>query len=378
MKRVFIFLLLAITAGSSKAQIVNDSLEYRIRPDSIKTGTLNLSINNFNYLRNYEYFNKIQDGYTLFGSQLEPQLIYYPHRRLAISAGVHLRKDFGGRGVYRTYPLFSIKYQKGNTSLINGVLEGSIHHRLIEPIYDFEKRITEPVEYGTQFIINNRTVFLDAFINWKRMIYKPSPDQEQILAGASADITLVKNSKITLSFPLQLTVFHQGGQIDVVNVPLQTLVNTAVGFKVKVPVNKGFINAFRTENYYASYNEFSSTHVQPFSEGGGIFLNGGVDTKYGSLIGSYWKADKYISSSGMPIYQSVSQQINNVGYTESNRQLLMIRYTFQKKLIPNLYLDFRLEPMIDLNQPSGSRKIEFSNSSFLVYRQEFRLYKPKK
>jgi hypothetical protein len=377
MKKIFAFIILVSALNTLNAQILNDSLEYRIRPDSLKTGELHLSVHNFNYLRNYEYFNKIQDGYTLFGAQLEPQLLYYAHPRLAILAGVHLRKDFGGRGIYRTFPLFSIKYQKGNTTLINGVLEGSIHHRMIEPVYDFEKKITEPVEYGTQFIISNKSLFLDAFIKWKKMIYKPSPEQEQVLAGASADISLVKNSKISLTLPLQLTVFHQGGQIDLVDIPLQTLVNTALGFKLKIPF-QGFIHAFRSENYYTSYTDFSFTSAQSYSNGGGWYLNSGIDTRYGSLIGTYWNANAYISSSGMPIYQSVSQQINHTGFTEKNRQLLILRYSFQKKLIPNLYLDFRFEPMMDLNRPAGSKKIEFSNSSFLVYKQEFRLHKIKK
>ena len=377
MKRILVLFFLNAIAGASIAQILNDSLEYRIRPDSLKTGELHLSVYNFNYLRNYEYFNKIQDGYTLFGAQLEPQLLYYAHPRLSISAGVHLRKDFGGRGIYRTYPLFSIKYQKGNTTLINGVLEGNIHHRMIEPIYDFEKKITEPVEYGTQFIISNKSLFLDAFINWKRMIYKPSPDQEQILAGVSADLNLIKNTKISLSLPLQLTVFHQGGQIDLVDIPLQTLVNTAIGFKLKIPF-QGFINAFRSENYYTSYTDFSFTLAQAYSKGGGWHLNSGIDTKYGSVMGTYWNANGYISSNGMPIYQSVSQQINHTGFTEKNRQLLMLRYSYQKRLIPNFYLDFRFEPMMNLNRPRGSKKIEFSNSSFLVYKQEFRLHKIKK
>ena len=140
MKRICIILFILSTAFALKAQVLNDSLEYHIRPDSLKAGELDLSVYNFNFLRNYEYFNKIQDGYTLFGVQLEPQLVYYAHPRLAITAGVHLRKDFGGRGIYKTFPLFSINYQKGNTSLINGVLEGNIHHRMVEPIFDFEKR----------------------------------------------------------------------------------------------------------------------------------------------------------------------------------------------------------------------------------------------
>lgn len=374
MKKTCFLVLMIISLTKLQGQILNDSLEYRIRPDSLKTGELHLSVHNFNYMRNYEYFNKIQDGYTLFGGQLEPQLLYYAHPRLSISAGVHLRKDFGGRGIYRTFPLFSVKYQKHNTTLINGVLEGNIHHRMIDPVYDFEKKITEPVEYGTQFIIENKSFFLDAFINWKRMIYKPSPDQEQILGGASMDISLVDNTKLSLSIPLQLTVFHQGGQIDVTNVPLQTLVNSALGFKLKIPL-QGFVNAFRFENYYTQFRDLSFTSVQAFSTGGGWFLNSGIDTKYGSLLGTYWNADKFISTQGMPIYQSVSQHINHVGYTEAHRRLLMIRYSYQKRLIPNLYLDFRFEPLMDLNRPKGKKKIEFSNSSFLVYRQEFRLLK---
>lgn len=364
-------------AGAVNAQIQNDSLEYRIRPDSLKTGELHLSLHNFNYMRNYEYFNRIQDGYTLFGAQLEPQLLYYAHPQLTISAGVHLRKDFGGRGIYRTFPLFSVKYQKHNTTLINGVLEGSIHHRMIEPVYDFEKRITEPVEYGTQFIIENKSFFLDAFINWKRMIYKPSPDQEQVLGGASADISLIKNAKVSLSLPLQLTIFHQGGQIDLSDVPLQTLVNGAMGLKLRVPLD-GFVSAIRSENYYTHYQDLSFTYAQAFTNGGGWFLNNGIDTKYGSLMGTYWDANEFISSQGMPIYQSVSQHINYTGYTQANRRLLMVRYSYQKQLVPNLYLDFRFEPMMDLNRPNGKKKIEFSNSSFLVYKQEFRLHKGKK
>jgi hypothetical protein len=376
MKKIYFLVLFFFSLNTLHAQILNDSLEYRIRPDSLKTGELHLSFHNFNYMRNYEYFNRIQDGYTLFGAQLEPQLLYYAHPRLSISAGVHLRKDFGGRGIYKTFPLFSVKYKKHNTTLVNGVLEGNIHHRMIDPLYDFERKISDPVEYGTQFIIENPGLFLDAFLNWERMIYKPSADQEQIFGGASAEISLSKSARLELSLPLQLTAFHQGGQIDVNPDPLQTLVNTALGFKLKLPLN-GFIDAIRTENYYTTYTDLSFTSVQAFDAGHGWFLNAGVDTKYGSLIGTFWRANGFISSNGVPIYQSVSQHINYPGLTIRNRKLLMLRYSYQKKLIPNLYLDFRFEPMLDLNR-SGKKKIEFANSSFLMYKREFRLYKVKK
>ncbi|MDP3468788.1 MAG: hypothetical protein Q8S11_10670 [Daejeonella sp.] len=377
MKKILFLFILSVLFYSSEAQILNDSLEYRIRPDSVRTGELYLSVHNFNYMRNYEYFNKIQDGYTLFGAQLEPQLVYYAHPRLAVTAGVHLRKDFGGQGIYRTCPLISLKYQHGNTTLVNGVLEGNIHHRMLEPIFDFEKKITEPVEYGTQFIINGRNLFLDAFINWKKMIYKPSPVQEQILGGLSAELNLINNTSLSLSIPVQLTVFHQGGQIDVIDDPLQTLVNSALGFKLKLPFS-GWIKNLRTENYLISFNDLSFTDLQPYSSGYGWYLNAGFDThKFGSLMGTLWKGNSFISSNGMPLYQSVSQHIVHPGYTEKNRKLFILRYSYQQKLIQNLYMDFRFEPMMDLGRPAGTRKIEFSNSSFLMYKQELRLRKAK-
>lgn len=373
MKHCRLLILFLMIAGSGYAQIKNDSLEYRIRPDELRTGELYLSIHNFNYLRNYEFFNRFQDGYTLFGTQLEPQLLYYAHPRLVITAGVHLRKDFGDDGINKTYPLFSIKYHQGNLTMINGVLEGNISHRFIEPLLDFEKKIVDPMEYGTQFIIDKRPLYLDAFINWKNMIYKPSAEQEQILAGASAELKILNTKKSRLSVPLQLKAFHQGGQIDTTGLPLQTIINTAAGIKLEIPAS-GFIYNFRTENYIVGYKELSPTKQRAFSEGGGAYLNAGADSKLGSLTFSYWKGNGFISPEGMPIFQSASQQINNPGYSEKHRELLFIRYAYQQQLIPNLYLDFRVEPVIDLG-PLATKPVEFYHSMFLVYKQEFRLLK---
>lgn len=357
------------------AQMANDSLEYRIRPDSTKTGELHLSIHNFNYLRNYEFFSKFQDGYTLYGAQLEPQLVYYAHPRLAITAGVHVRKDFGEEGIYKTYPLFSIKYQHKGLALINGALEGSIQHRFIEPVFDIERKITHPVEYGTQLQITKPGIFIDAFLNWNKMIYKPSAEQEQLFAGGSADITLYKSDKAALSLPLQVLAFHQGGQIDTLDAPLKTIVNAAAGFKFHYILGQTIRSVF-TENYLVGYADNSTTQIQAYDKGNGVYLNAGVKSKYGDLIFSYWNADSYMSSIGMPLYQSVSYKIGNEGYTEKNRELLIVRYAYQKALIPNFYLDFRVEPVFDLGSNSA-KSFDFHHSLFLVYKQEFRLVKRK-
>lgn len=353
------------------AQISNDSLEYRLRPDAQRTGELHLSFENFNFLRNYEFYNRFQDGYTLYGSQVVPQLVYYPNANLTVMGGAYLRKDFGTRGVYDVRPLFSLKYQKNALAVIVGALEGSIHHRFIEPLYDVEKRITDPVEYGTQFTVINKTLFLDAFINWKRMIYKPSAEQEQILAGSSAEVKVWGRKQVTLALPLQVLVFHQGGQIDTVNQPLQTVTNTAVGLKL-AGVGSGFIRRWSTAHYFAGYKELSPTKIRLFSSGSGWYLNAAADSRAGSVSASYWRGNRFIATNGMPLFQSVSQQINFPGYTARKRELLFLRYAWQKKLVSNLWLDVRAEPVFDLGQGGG---FDFYHSLFFVYRQEFRLVK---
>lgn len=375
MKSLILLLLFALAAFDSRAQLDNTELEYRIRPDSLRTGDLYLSIHNFNFLRNYEYFSKFQDGYTLYGTQLEPQLVYYAHPKLALTAGIHLRKDFGDDGIYKTYPLFSLKYQNKGLAFINGVLEGNIHHRFIEPVFDMEWKITNPVEYGTQLQINKPGLFLDVFLNWNKMIYKPSSEQEQLFAGGSADITVLKSQKTRLSLPLQVFAFHQGGQIDTLDAPLKTIINGAAGFKFSYATG-GKIQSLFTENYWVGYTDNSTTPLQAYDNGNGIFLNGGLESRYGNLVLSYWKGNSYISSVGMPLYQSVSNAIGNEGYTEKNRELLILRYVYKKNLIPNLYLDFRVEPVFDLGS-SASDSFDFHHSLFLVYKQEFRLFKRK-
>ncbi|MXV17192.1 hypothetical protein [Hufsiella ginkgonis] len=369
MKKLLFFFCFTVCSLRVSGQLRNDSLEYRIRPDYYRTGSLYLSVNNFNFLRNYEFYNKFQDGYTLYGTQLSPQLAYYANPELVLTAGALLQKDFGSEGISKTYPLFSVKYQKGNTALIAGALEANVNHRLIEPLYDFEKTVNDPVEYGTQLVISKPALFLDAFINWKRMIYKPSPVQEQIVAGLSSDVRLAAGKRITFSVPLQLTAFHQGGQIDTMARPLQTIVNSAAGVKLTLKSN-GFVGSWRTENYFVTYNELSPVKIRPFSRGTGAYLNLGADTRLGTVLASYWNGQGFIAINGMPIYQSLSQQINHPGYSEKHRELLFLRYAFQKDLTQNFRLDFRVEPVFDLG-PGG--KAEFYHSLFLVYRQDFRM-----
>jgi len=378
MKTTLLFLfLLAAGYQVSYAQFNSSAIENRIRPDSTTVGEVHFNFYNFNYVRNYEYSNQFHDGYTLYGTQLQPTLVYYAHPNLAIVAGAYIRKDFGDNGINDAKPLFTLKYHKKDLTLNFGSLEGGIHHGYIEQLWDFERQITDPVQYGTQLIVEKEKWKLDAWIAWQKMIYRASPVKEQIIGGLTAERTLVQKNGWKLSVPLQFLAYHKGGQIDLLkDEPLQTLFNGATGFKLHKEIGTNIKEVY-TDNYVAVYKEFSPTKTQPYQGGYGLWFNAGMDTKFGSFVASYWKGNNFMTIKGMPLYESVSSTLYDFGHKENNRSILLLRYAYQQELLPHLYLDVRVEPHVDLGT-SRKEQLQFQHSFFLTYKEDFRLFKVKK
>lgn len=376
MNKQLLILLLICVGCSAQAQFNNTAIFNRIRPNDSLSKELHFNLYNFNYVRNYEYSNQFHDGYTLYGTQLEPQLVYYANPNLAITAGAYLRKDFGKDGLYDSDLLFNIKYHKRNLTLVFGSLEGNIQHGYIEPIYNFERKITTPIEYGTQLLIDREKFKLDSWIAWQKMIYKGDPAKEEIVGGLITETTIMEKGRWKLTIPAQFLAYHQGGQIDIQKeTPISTLFNGATGFKLHKAIGLNIKEIF-TDNYVAVYKDFSPTKRRAFQGGFGLWLNAGVDTKWGSLVASYWKGNNFLTIKGMPLYQSVSENFYENGFTQSSRNILAIRYVYQKQLVPNLYLDVRFEPHVDLE--NSDKSLQFNHSLFLTYKEDFRLFKRKK
>lgn len=375
MKKNLLIAFLFLLSIAAKAQFNNEAIFNRIRPADSLEKELHFNFYNFNYVRNYEYSNKFHDGYTLYGTQLEPQLVYYANPNLAITAGAYLRKDFGDNGVYDAKPLFSLKYHKNDLTLIFGSLEGNIQHNYIEPIYNIERKITTPIEYGTQLLVEKEKFRLDSWIAWQKMIYRGDAAKEEIVGGLITETDVLKTENWRLTIPAQFLAYHQGGQIDVLKeIPLTTLFNGATGFKLHKKVGY-YIKEVFTDNYIAVYKDFSPTKVRAYQGGFGLWLNAGMETKWGSLVASYWKGNKFMTIKGMPLYQSVSENLLDAGFTQNSRSILALRYVYQKQLIPNLYLDVRFEPHVDLDHSDAN--LQFNHSLFLTYKESFRIFKRK-
>lgn len=376
LKKSLLLITFLFSSYFASAQFNQSAFENRIRPDSSLTNEVHFNFYNLNYVRNYEYTNDFHDGYTLYGTQLQPQLVYYAHPDLAITAGAFIRKDFGRNGISDAKPLFSVKYHKRNLTLIFGSLEGNIQHKYIEPLYDFERILTTPIEYGTQLLVERKKFTLDAWIAWQKMIYKGDPTKEEIIGGLSTESFLIKNDDWKLSVPAQFLAFHQGGQIDVLKeIPITTMFNGATGIKLHKDINRNIKQVY-TDNYIAVYKDFSPDKRRAYQGGFGLWLNAGVESKWGSLVASYWKGNNFISIKGMPLYESVSDNLYSPGLRQSSRNIVSLRYAYQKELIPHLYLDVRFEPHIDLDHTD--KQLQFNHSFFITYKQDFKLFKVKK
>lgn len=332
------------------------------------SGKLHLEIDNFNYLRNYEYYGEIPLSYTLLGYQLIPQLKYQLNPYFSLKAGVMLRREFGRPGFFSADPVLTAKYQKKSLSLILGSLEGALNHRFIEPIYNVERIISNRLEQGLQILIHKKRFWFDWYLDWEKAIIRFSTYPEEFTTGISSRITLMENENLKIEFPVQALFAHRGGQIDTSHTSVMTLLNTALGASFTFKTNASFLDAIRTEHYFAHYRDMSGTKEQLYNSGNGWYSSLVFQSKWNiDLDLRYWKGNGFIGPRGGPLYTSVSEK--HPAYGEKHRELFFASFIYDKQLFPNIFLDFRLEPYYDIR----NGMFEYSYSLFLRFKKDFLL-----
>lgn len=361
-------------------QLNNDALKLGIPVKPENANQIRIGLHAFGFSKNNEYFNKIADGYTLFGYHLMPRVSYYPSSSVRIDAGAFLWKDFGSSGYQDFQPTFTVKWQQENWAFVFGTLEGNLSHNYVEPLYDFERVINDRLENGLQFLLNTHRVKLDAWLDWSKMIYPADPVREEVAGGVSSAIRLLnrpgraEGDTLRLAIPVQFTAQHKGGQIDSSPLPLLTVLNTAVGFELERQLPNRILHRVYTKNYLLGFNDFSNTYQLPFTKGAAVYLNAGIDTKYQNVMLSYWRGDGYISELGGRLFQSASTTYKNPDYIQEDRHLLMLRLMKDIEILDDLSLTLRLEPVVDLDDA----KLEFSNALYLTFDTDFFVGKPRK
>ncbi len=368
--RVLILTVLAWigTPSAGWAQLDNRAFLYRAPMGPAYEHQLRVEVQGFLFNKDNEYFNSIDPGLTYYGAQLAPRLVYYPAGNLRLEAGVYLWKNYGTVPLRQVRPLFTLKYRQGPHTLLFGNLEGNLHHGYIEPMFDFERVITNRLEEGTQYQLQTPRTTLDAWVNWVRQQYRFSNFQEEVAGGLTAEHRLLADSAGWLvALPFQFTGTHRGGQIDTIDTPLQTLFNVATGLRLRRGLTSRLVSAVHFDGYATYFNDYSFTEVLPFRSGTGLYLNAGADTRFSNLQLAYWSGNGYVSPLGGRLYQSVSASPIEPDYTERRRQLLILRVLRDYQLPGNVVLTTRFEPLYDLN----NGLFDFSFALYLNFNQSF-------
>ena len=339
------------------------------RPDSA-AGQLRLSLRAFTFFKDTEYFNKIVDGYTLFGTQLNPQLVYYPSNGLRLEAGVFLWKDFGNPVLRQVRPTFRATWTVNRHEFVLGNIRPNLGHQYIEPLFNFERVMLKPLEEGLQYRYLGRRLFADVWVDWLRQQYRYSNYQEEIAGGVSSRYHLTRpESAVQVAAPFQFTGQHHGGQIDTLRKPLQTLFNEAVGLEARTRLGNRR-RALRLSGYVLGFQDHSFTDGQlPYKYGRGVYLNAALETRYADLMLSYWQGSRFVSPLGGDWYQSVSRTVSNPEFTDRNRRLLQLRLLRDFRVSDAAALTVRVEPVYDFN----AQLLDFSFGVYLNFRQEWLL-----
>ncbi len=371
MKSSYLLLFLSFISFQLYSQLNNNAF---IVIDSIaenKVGEINLKIGALGFTKNNEYFNGIADGYTLFGSQLYPELEYTLNSQFKVNAGVFIRDDWGNPGVEQIIPTLTMRAKYQGLEIILGALDGAVAHQLIEPLYDFERVLLNRIEQGVQFKIKTPNGFVgDLWVEWETMLYKGEPKQEEVYGGWSSSIPIKNHWKI----PIQFLVYHQGGSFDSSPDPLKTITNLAVGV-VRNDRMSGKLKSLENSFYYLNFKDFSNVSQLTYNRGDGFYFNSSLNFHNGmQLMLSYWEGHEFISLIGGALYPSVSSTYKRPDFTRPLRQLLIFRLLHDIPLGNGVILTTRFEPLYDFQR----QKFEFSHGLYIQFGEEFHLWKKRR
>ena len=293
-----------------------------------ETGTLAIEGNVLAFFKDNEFEGEQSKGYSLPGFWMQPRLTYQPLMALRFEAGFHALV-FEGANKYPCYvyhdigrwkgfqyqsgahllPFFRAQAQVGRAQFVFGNLFGGANHRLMEPLMNPEVNLTQDPEMGFQLLIDLPGWRLDAWVNWQSYIFEEDTHQEAFTVGLSQRIAFnAPSSQWHWFMPVQVLTQHRGGEQDVTDMGVQTVVNGGMGFGVTWNGGGAVLRRMSGEvSLLACWQQ--SGELWPFDKGvaGAV----AVDAEFGRefrLFGGLFATKKFVSLYGAPFYSTLSQK----------------------------------------------------------------------
>lgn len=349
MRIIILFIIIIFSIQSTIAQIQTQLIENNFFQPS-DSQSFSIHVSNTNFFKNNEYFNPLNEGYTLLGFGLAPSLAYRPSATTRIEAGAHFLKYAGDSGFYHIQPLFRFQYQPSDWfQLVAGSIFGGQNHQLIEPMYQWERSITHPVENGLQFLVQSNRVKADVWLEWERFILNQSPFQEELLFGTSLSWKLLPNERFfDIYIPFQTTVQHRGGQKPntSVDLPLLTVANYATAFQTDCNINKRFIKKISASLWYLGYHDLSPQKLQNFNSGSAIYPKLNIELSNFNIESGYYIGNQLMGTKGNPLFYASLLPSTTDSY--KHKQLLTLQFSYNKIISKGISLTVYIESYNEL------------------------------
>ncbi|MBI5217842.1 MAG: hypothetical protein HY958_02805 [Bacteroidia bacterium] len=372
MKIFFLFITLLIITNSLAAQDFNEIFKTDKTINPADSNKLFFRIENANFFKNNEYFSALEDGYTILGTMIKPQLVFYPSHNSKLIAGIHFLKYSGKDDFTQVFPAFSFQVNvvKG-LDVLMGTLYSGYNHGLIEPIYKPELHFMNNYESGIQIITHLKHFKSDLWMNWEKMIFWGDPFKEEFTVGTTNQLFLTDTgSNIRISVPLQGLAAHKGGQIDsTYGIHMQTLVNLAGGISFEYRLKQTFLKSCGVNSYFVSFNDISPYKALAYIDGYGIYSDAWVNTKYLNLSAGYWDGTYFIAPRGEPLFQSVSTKYSF--FLEPHNQIILTKIGIKKEIYKDIRLELRFEGYYELYE----KNFDYSYGLHIVFNRNFFLKK---
>lgn len=351
-KTLLIFLLVPFIAH---AQWVHEDLLRSTSLDTTYNNKFSFQAEVTGFFKNNEYAMPYVKGETFPGVRFIPKFGYQLDNKFRFevgSSGLYYSGDQQSFGK-RLFNAVHIRMQydiSPNLNFVLGNYYGGVNHRLIEPLYRWERHFVDSPESGIQIIYNDKKYFADLWVNWQRFIERGDPLQEVLTFGLSSSVKLTKpDSKFLVEIPLQLVINHKGGQIDTSDEKNLVIGNLATGIKTKYLLDHRFFNSVGLDVYLAGYyDNVPLKEVRPYDSGWGIYPVFTVEASGFKFMTGLWHGNKFYSVEGEPLFASFNHLYP--GEKIAKRNLLTNKLSYTRKLYKMLSVGAQTEFYTDLDE----------------------------
>jgi hypothetical protein len=295
--------------------------------NGMQPGDLSLRLKNLNFIKDDEYFNNIgpskfvlissipgyydksvwNEGYTLLGYFVQPELVWTVSDKITLRAGIYLLKYSGTGKFTQVSPVFSTTFRLlKSTTLTLGSLAGCDSHKLFDPTFSNERLYTNYTEDGLQLTSSFKHIFNDTYLSWENFVFENDTTREIINFAESFRYTSAPVAKIfQFVIPFQIQFKHFGGQINNYPEHMETYFNLTTGMRINIDIDEKRFGQVGFEYLQFINKTFANIPPSGITKGNASWWRFHYTYKALYIGAAYWKAHDFFAPNGNSIYGSV-------------------------------------------------------------------------